>query len=1794
MASNVAVSTLVATPTTKDAQSIRTRMDVDGEHAEEGAPSSTSSSSAVAVSSASNFAAMVRQRQQEVLKTAGTHSDDHDDAVSAVSSFMAGNSGGDGLFSLALRNHRNKLVDTWEEEEEEKEKDTDKDKEEDEENDSQRTGTTVQEEEDDSTSTSASLSSSVSGTVVDDDNDAAVGSSTATVRHDDDESGSSGRVVNDDDADNQVRNTQHESRITTLSSTTNSGANQTVRNHKRDDGENDENKEEEEEEERSAISSIGSSSTSTSRTTTNSRGNTQPHHDVVEASIENVNKTEALLAKEMHPIIVEEELGDHPQSTTTTTNVLHMDSDSLILLLKKDTNTTSCMTMSAENNTSNNDIDNENENNDTDLFSDIDDKEQDQKVLENKMEVVLPMTVAMTNDEEQDGGKGKIDDSDDNGLNEQSNVITESSVDFVANSQTNVDEKSNGDDADCAKNEVAVAVTVAVVEMDLDNQLECLPSSRRNFNPSQLVVAAVEAAVVGEATHRVEDHQAKSESPSITTVVIHNDEIIDDIGDEKEENNIANDEILVQVQVEPIQDVTEEEKDVKESTVAATSTAKVNDAEGLSSCNIQQEIVAEVGTTTTMPRDTGRISTDTDIATSTKKAGTSVMSFAERMKKMFDSSSPDEPSMAFGNNMTSIEDDNTNADPVSDTSVVLPNTPLAERMKKMLDLTSPDEPSVAFGKNKDGMSTDSIPKPVLSISPDDDDPQKSSNVDGKYDNISCGNNTKKEESSGMKKDGDDSNVIHNNDQLAHQMVSLLWASSSSSKAKAKNNTLPTSATAATNDAESLGDGNDGNDDRDHHTIEEVTITSFADDAIPVKDEEAEILEVEVEVEDNDRTIIGGHDASDIFDNDDDFSVEEVTVIDDDYIDDEDNHNDDMTVTTVGDLFENTACVEISSNFINTDKNSDDNHNDGQSYGEFTADDWEYDENTVDDNELFDGDGDDDDDNDMAGVVTKDYYREEKSVDAETDASVDIPVENAQVVSIIISDSTEITAVGTQEDNNNLSEKSDINISSKKTKFIVDSVKNIDDTIKKKFPEEVVSSSTKTTTMVIDYATTAAATNNSTNNPVKGAPDTRQNIPIITSTPTSAPAQRGKLADRLKMFESPRSNDIPSAFLSLGRSFSTKENFSSIVTKEKEYSRRPSVIDTPFVNGVPKNDVTCQPLKPVMKPYVAKESKRDTPKKKPNMKISIATESKQEAPKENPVIKHYVTTVSKREVSKEMTHGARTDKIKPSVGIKLVDPPSSTGTTEITANKDPSTSALIDEELLVDQILALLNEPRCMENKNILAQRIASLLLVSSSTNNGSFDGEDDGKNNSTPEAPAYSPTMTIGADPSIDSLDMTTHSSHHNRCHDGVVGVTKNSPTMTMLRKKLVTRTVHEETNAYIVRKNDGFKDQGLRKWRNDTVAHRESLRQCHDPDSLSVRRMKRVSISELKQEKEDEEKREQKQEDHQRQQRDNSSSIPPPFTCRQLTSTLTVATSPPLSPPSVVDNSVPENHTVPSRCDQGPPQLLPLLAAPVATIDEISVNSSKNDTMLAEQMIAKIWPKDKPQKPTQLRNHEKKAIVKTPPSANKLGDRLKMFNSPPAAPSSSLSASSSLPYPRSRRVSFSGSPTTKEVPKMFVSGVSENTLKRLSSFQRLWRKTRKATEMTDIVATATVTNNEGSCAPATPYLPPPPPPPPSSAIPIVLSTLTSTSTNEKKLPSSPVGVSTESGGDEMNDGGLYYTLDDFEQKRVDSDTIDMRKWEWYLNDEEFRSKFGSMKNEFYQQPKWKQEKQKRKIRVSF
>ena len=82
----------------------------------------------------------------------------------------------------------------------------------------------------------------------------------------------------------------------------------------------------------------------------------------------------------------------------------------------------------------------------------------------------------------------------------------------------------------------------------------------------------------------------------------------------------------------------------------------------------------------------------------------------------------------------------------------------------------------------------------------------------------------------------------------------------------------------------------------------------------------------------------------------------------------------------------------------------------------------------------------------------------------------------------------------------------------------------------------------------------------------------------------------------------------------------------------------------------------------------------------------------------------------------------------------------------------------------------------------------------------------------------------------------------------------------------------------------------------------------------------------------------------------------------------------------------------------------------------------------------------------------------------------------------------------------------------------------------------------------------------------------------------TPTTTNNKKIiVGNNNGINNE----------VYYTLDDFEQKRHGE--IDMERWEYYLHDEEFQKCFnGLTKDQFYLQPKWKQDKQKWKLRVAF
>jgi len=240
--------------------------------------------------------------------------------------------------------------------------------------------------------------------------------------------------------------------------------------------------------------------------------------------------------------------------------------------------------------------------------------------------------------------------------------------------------------------------------------------------------------------------------------------------------------------------------------------------------------------------------------------------------------------------------------------------------------------------------------------------------------------------------------------------------------------------------------------------------------------------------------------------------------------------------------------------------------------------------------------------------------------------------------------------------------------------------------------------------------------------------------------------------------------------------------------------------------------------------------------------------------------------------------------------------------------------------------------------------------------------------------------------------------------------------------------------------------------------------------------------------------------------------------------------------------------------------------------------------------MIARIWPKDKKKKKSagERSNSTNASSSKATPTPNKLGDRLKAFDRPslPSDESSSFSnrtqrtdntTSARRVFTSSSSSQFGKLPTVPDISKQEKSlsdvdekamdsatkSINKNTLKKLSSFQKLWRRRKmnsKKEQCSKIEAPDSPTATESSTSAS------------SSSI-----------TSLVKDIKSCIGI------------GNYYTLDDFEQKRVDCNEVDMNKWESYLSPDEFAKHFdGVSKAEFYDQPKWKQDKQKRKVRVAF
>jgi len=314
----------------------------------------------------------------------------------------------------------------------------------------------------------------------------------------------------------------------------------------------------------------------------------------------------------------------------------------------------------------------------------------------------------------------------------------------------------------------------------------------------------------------------------------------------------------------------------------------------------------------------------------------------------------------------------------------------------------------------------------------------------------------------------------------------------------------------------------------------------------------------------------------------------------------------------------------------------------------------------------------------------------------------------------------------------------------------------------------------------------------------------------------------------------------------------------------------------------------------------------------------------------------------------------------------------TTTTTITTTTDTQSTQvkhIVNKQpgdLLVEQIVVLLNEPECMENKNALAQRIIS--LITSRSNNDNKGGNNDIK------IKMDNPVTMTPIDLSLSNfLDTTTYSSHsrshrsHRRVNhsDSLDTTTTHSSrsnrrdvlespkTTTTTKKSLIMR--EEEATTYMCRKNDDFQDFGLKKMQNDdALVQKEKLRRCYDPVSISARKMKRVSIKDLKKKKE-----EQQQQQH----KESSSSF---YHDIKIYSEL-------------------------RSNEEKPPLRANSSLSLVAAVD-------------SESIMARIRPKDKvrPQSKHHYARTTTTTIEKTP-STKKLGEQLKMFESPP--PRSPLSS---------------------------------------------------------------------------------------------------------------------------------------------------------------------------------------------
>lgn len=233
------------------------------------------------------------------------------------------------------------------------------------------------------------------------------------------------------------------------------------------------------------------------------------------------------------------------------------------------------------------------------------------------------------------------------------------------------------------------------------------------------------------------------------------------------------------------------------------------------------------------------------------------------------------------------------------------------------------------------------------------------------------------------------------------------------------------------------------------------------------------------------------------------------------------------------------------------------------------------------------------------------------------------------------------------------------------------------------------------------------------------------------------------------------------------------------------------------------------------------------------------------------------------------------------------------------------------------------------------------------------------------------------------------------------------------------------------------------------------------------------------------------------------------------------------------------------------------------------------NKDVNPDEIMARIWSK----KPNRDMDMPKVSPVFSGPSASataqtqktmprKLGNRLKMFESP---------------------TSFEPSMKTDLGPQFDSTNqrlnVDRETLRRISSFQRLWKLKHPRREIVHAskakAFSSGITKNKSSENLGKS----------DSSFLACINSLDTIDQDSK--------VATEAAHDSDSNNDLsnrchFYSLKDLETGNFDGGIVDMERWEEFLSDTSFFEQFGCTKKDFFAQPKWKRDKQKRKVRVAF